>query len=130
MGPHEHRRHPTLPLNSGSGLCPRIYPRGTYKIALSLADTSLVVWVCHPVGKKAGKEDLEMSPPFYPAPPKITQVLDMGPLLEKGPLMLTLWSVVIPTLQYLAPAVGTEGGQAGCVVLQARTKATGRRGVL
>lgn len=54
----------------------------------------------------------------------------MGPLLEKGPLMLTLWSVVIPTLQYLAPAVGTEGGQAGCVVLQARTKATGRRGVL
>lgn len=47
---------------------------------------------------------------FYPTPPKTTKVIYPDLLLEKGITLLTMWSVVILPLQYLAPAVETEGG--------------------
>ena len=43
---------------------------------------------------------------------KATKTINSGPLLEKDTTVLTLWSVVVPPVQYSALALGTEDGQA------------------
>ena len=73
---------------------------------------SLVVWVCTPWGTGVG-EKLDFTC-LLPAPLKTIKMINLGPLLELGTIILTLWSTVNPPLWYLASAVGTEGaGQAG-----------------
>ena len=62
--------------------------------------------------KKRQERDLEVSPVSYSALPKTTKVTSPDPLMGKGPVVLTLWSLILP-LQDSLLAVGTEDGQVG-----------------
>ena len=93
-------------------------------MALELAGKSPAVWICCPVGTSFRKG---LTPVFFQVPPEATEVINPGPLREKGTITVTLGSVVTALL-HLALAVGTEW--TGRVVLQARTKTTGRDGVI
>ena len=85
-------------------------------MALGLAGKSRVFGVCRPTGDRIrmGLTDFTC---LLLSPPKTTKVITPGPLLEKGTIILTLWWVVTPPLQYSAPAVGLrvdwQNGTAG-----------------
>ena len=48
---------------------------------------------------------------LYSTPSQVRLLINPGPVLEEGTIILTLWSLKL-ILQDSAPAVGTEGGQA------------------
>lgn len=68
LDPREHGlqplHQPAMGQDTNFCLCHRIYPQGThYQMALGLADKFQKVWVCCPVGNRAGKGFTELISP-------------------------------------------------------------------